>query len=61
VSDEVPPREADVEHVNFKLAQGLRACRSVVANYRMMLGGEANDNFSEALVEAAVPREADEA
>ena len=54
-------RDADVEHLSLKLAQGLQACRSMVANYRAILGGEANDNFPEALVEPTTPREADEA
>jgi hypothetical protein len=53
-------READVEHVSLRLAQGLKACRSMVANYRAIFGGEANDNFSEALVDPAPLREADE-
>jgi len=61
VSDEKLMREADVEHVSLKLAQGLQACRSMVANYRAILRGEANDNFPEALVEPAESREADEA
>ena len=44
MSDEDPARAADAEHASLKLAQGLKACRSVVANYRVMFGGEANDN-----------------
>jgi hypothetical protein len=50
-------READVEHLSLTLAQGLQACRSMVANYRAVIGGEANDNFP---VEPAAPLEADE-
>jgi hypothetical protein len=60
VSDEELARTADVEHVSLRLAQGLKACRSIVASYRAVLGGEANDNFTEALVEPAERREADE-
>ena len=44
MSDEDPPREANLEQASLKLAQGLKACHSVVANYRAMLGGGANDN-----------------
>jgi hypothetical protein len=44
VSDEEPAREPDAERANVKLAQGLKACHDVVAGYRKMLGGEANDN-----------------
>lgn len=51
MSDEEPARAADAEHASFRLAQGLKACRSVVANYRMMLGGEANDNRPASSVE----------
>ncbi len=40
VSDEEPARERDVERANVKLAQGLKACRAVVAGYRAMLSGE---------------------
>ena len=47
MSDEDPPREANLEQANLKLAQGLKACHAVVANYRAMLGGEANDNGPE--------------
>jgi hypothetical protein len=61
VSDEELTRDADVEHVSLKLAQGLKACRSMVANYRAMLDAEANDNIPEAPAEPAAPRDADEA
>jgi hypothetical protein len=61
VSDEELTRDADVEHVSLKLAQGLKACRSMVANYRAMLDAEANDNIREAPAEPAAPRDADEA
>jgi hypothetical protein len=59
-SEEELTRDSEVEHVSLRLAQGLKACRSMVANYRAMLDGEANDNVPEA-PEPAVPREADEA
>jgi hypothetical protein len=60
VSDEELTRDVDIEHVSLRLAQGLKACRSVVASYRAALGGEANDNFPEA-PQPAAPRDADEA
>lgn len=44
MSDEEVVREADAEHLRFKLAQGLKACHAIVDNYRLMLGGAANDN-----------------
>jgi hypothetical protein len=44
VSDHELPHEADVQQVNLKLNESLRACQAMVANYRLMLGGEANDN-----------------
>ena len=47
MSDEDPPREANLEQATVKLAQGLKACHAVVANYRAMLGGEANDDAPE--------------
>jgi hypothetical protein len=61
VSDEELTRDADVEHVSLRLVQGLKACRSMVADYRALLDSEANDNFPEALIEPAAPREVDEA
>jgi hypothetical protein len=61
VSDEELTRDADVEHVSLTLAQGLKACRSMVAKYRAMLDAEANDNIPEAPAEPAAPRDADEA
>jgi hypothetical protein len=60
VSDEELTRDADVEHVSLKLAQGLKACRSMVANYRAMLDAKANDNVPGAPAEPAVRCEEDE-
>lgn len=60
MSDEELAPDTVVEHASLRLAQGLKACRSMVASYRAVLGGEANDNITEALVEPA-EREADEA
>ena len=66
MSDEEPAREPDIERANVKLAQGLKACHDVVAGYRKILGGEANDNGrrcpseDEPLMFAA-PQEPDEA
>jgi hypothetical protein len=61
VSDEELARSAAAEHVSLKLAQGLKACRSMIADYRAMLNAETNDNDSEAPAEPAVPSEANEA
>ena len=44
MSDDELPREADVEQVSRRLHQSLKACRLMVANYRAMLAGVANDN-----------------
>jgi hypothetical protein len=40
--DEIP-REDDLNKVNSKLNKGLETCRSVVANYRTLLSGDAKD------------------
>jgi len=34
------PREADLDHVNLRLTKGLKACRTIVSNYRAMIAGE---------------------
>ena len=44
MSDEQLPPEADVTQVSWKLNESLKACQAMVANYRLMLGGVANDN-----------------
>ena len=44
MSDEQLPPEADVTQVSWKLHESLKACQAMVANYRLMLGGVANDN-----------------
>jgi hypothetical protein len=44
VSDDELPRQADVQQVSWQLNQSLKSCRAMVANYRLMLGGGANDN-----------------
>ena len=44
--NELPPA-ANVEEINLSIADGLKSCRSMVANYRAMISGEANDNFPE--------------
>ena len=45
-SNELPP-EADVEEISLSIADGLKSCRSMIANYRAMISGdgEANDNL----------------
>jgi hypothetical protein len=37
VSDDANPRDADIEEVNARLSDGLKACRSMVANYKALL------------------------
>ena len=44
--NELPPA-ADVEEINLSIADGLKSCRSMAANYRAMISGEANDNLPE--------------
>ncbi|HEX4799796.1 MAG TPA: hypothetical protein VFU91_01315 [Sphingomicrobium sp.] len=44
--DDLPPR-ADVDEINLSIADGLKSCRSIVANYRAMIRGETNDNIPE--------------
>ena len=61
MSDQELASTADVEHVSLRLAQGLKACRSMIADYRALLDGEANDNVPEPLVEPTERRGADEA
>ena len=48
--DQLPSDEADVSEVNSQLNDGIRTCRSVVSNYRMLLAGadarsSSNDNI----------------
>jgi hypothetical protein len=56
-------REPDVAHVSWKLNESLRACQAMVANYRLMLRGEANDNqaLESELAEAVRTSDAEEA
>jgi len=46
--DELPPN-AEVEEIGMSITDGLKSCRSMVANYRAMISGqdEANDNVPE--------------
>ena len=44
MSDNELPREADVQQVSWRMNESLKACRAMVANYREMLAGVANDN-----------------
>ena len=60
MSDDECVRDADAEHLRLKLAQGLQACRAMVDNYRLMLGGAANDNAAEEQLQA-LRQEVDEA
>jgi len=47
-ADELPPT-AEVEEINLSIADGIKSCRSMVANYRAMIRGGANDNLPEEL------------
>jgi len=33
------PREAELDHVNSRLSKGLKACRTIVSNYRALIAG----------------------
>lgn len=44
MSDDQLSRQPDFPQVHRKLRQSLSTCRSMIANYRTMLGGMANDN-----------------
>jgi hypothetical protein len=37
VSGDTNPRDADLDEVNARLSDGLKACRSMVANYKALL------------------------
>lgn len=54
MSGEGNPREADFEQATHSLSEGLRSCRAIVDNYRVMLGGESNDNEVEEPTERAL-------
>jgi hypothetical protein len=43
VPDDKRPPDADVDQVNSSLNEGIETCRSVVANYRNLLGGDATE------------------
>ena len=60
------PHDADIEQVNNGLSEGLKSCRSVVANYKALLLADPVDAPSAELIEQAArvstsPREAPEA
>lgn len=40
------PRKADIEQANSQLEQGLKSCRSVIANYKVILAGERAANLN---------------
>ena len=40
MSPEDNPVESDFDEASAQLSEGLKSCRSVVQNYRMMLNGE---------------------
>jgi hypothetical protein len=33
------PRDAELYHVNSRLSRGLKACRTIVSNYRALIAG----------------------
>lgn len=37
MSDDANPRDADIDELNARLSDGLKACRSMVANYKALL------------------------
>jgi hypothetical protein len=44
VTSHIPSGQADVDKLNDDLSEGLKTCRTMVANYRAMLVDGANDN-----------------
>jgi hypothetical protein len=44
VAAENGPRDADFESASSRLTQGLKACQTMVANYRAMLRGDNEDS-----------------
>jgi hypothetical protein len=34
------PRDAEADEANSRLAEGLKACRSIVSDYRAVIAGE---------------------
>jgi hypothetical protein len=66
VSGHPNAQEADFEQVSSNLAEGLKTCRSIVANYRAMLrdhqnpenddSERADDELGDVPTDAAVPR-----
>ena len=44
MSDDEVPHQPDVALVSWKLNESLKACQAMVANYRLMFAGGANDN-----------------
>jgi hypothetical protein len=40
MSDGINPRQVDVEEASSRLNEGLESCRSVMRNYRAMLGNQ---------------------
>jgi hypothetical protein len=60
--DQIPP-DAEVQEISARLKRGLKACRAMVDDYRLMLGAESNDNLPVAqataeLIEGATSEEA---
>jgi hypothetical protein len=41
------PREKAAEEANSRLTEGLKACRSILSNYRAMIAGRRNNNHSQ--------------
>ena len=61
MSDDQLPRDADFDELNSTLNEGLKTCRSMVANYRSLLAPDplivemaANDTEDEALETGSV-------
>jgi hypothetical protein len=55
VSDDHLPRDADLDQLSSSLNEGLKTCRSMVANYRALLSNDndhADNDEDEAALEA---------
>jgi hypothetical protein len=50
MSSGIDPREADIEKASEELSDGLRACRSMLNDYRVALTGEAGAEPADGLL-----------
>jgi hypothetical protein len=54
-------RQANVDELSSQLSEGLKTCRTMVANYRAMLGAGANDNLEAQIAANDAEQDRDEA